>query len=124
MGWGNKNLFKRFRSHDQDGCHAHIWLKYEKILFSVTKKPMSLKVDMQHRILEYYQVCLNDESLLTLTDFMARSNFVPYAFVWEEGKRMDFSETIVVYDIIVGRCCQLNEHLKLMSAKGQGHSLT
>ena len=24
---------------------------------------------------------------------------VPYAFVWEKGKTMDFSETIVVYDL-------------------------
>ena len=36
---------------------------------------------------------------LTLTYFMARSNLVPYAFVWEKGKTMDFSETIVVYDL-------------------------
>ena len=55
---------------------------------------------------------------------MARSNFVPYAFVWEEGKTMDFSETIVVYDIKIGRCSQLNGYMKLMSTKGQGHSLT
>ena len=25
MGWGNGNLFEWSRSHDQDGCHAHIW---------------------------------------------------------------------------------------------------
>ena len=55
---------------------------------------------------------------------MARSNFVPYAFVWEEGKTMDFSETIIVCDIKVGRCSQLNEYMKLISTKGQGHSLT
>ena len=30
---------------------------------------------------------------------MARSNLVPYAFVWEKGKTMAFSETIVVYDL-------------------------
>ena len=36
---------------------------------------------------------------LTLTYFMARSNLVPYAFVWEKGKTMDFSETIVIYDL-------------------------
>ena len=29
---------------------------------------------MQHRVLEYYQVCSNDDSGLTLTYFMARSN--------------------------------------------------
>ena len=45
---------------------------------------------------------------------MARSNLVPYAFVWEELKTMDFfSETIVVYDIEVGICSQLNECMKL-----------
>ena len=29
---------------------------------------------------------------------------VAYAFVCEKGKTMDISETIVVYDIKVGRC--------------------
>ena len=37
---------------------------------------------------------------------------------------MDFSETIVFYYIKVGRCSQLNEYTKLMTTKGQGHSLT
>ena len=49
--------------------------------------------------LEYYQVCPNDDPGLTLTYFTARSNLVPYAFVLEKGKTMDFSETIVVYDL-------------------------
>ena len=31
--------------------------------------------------------------------FYARSNLVLYAFVWEKGKAMDFSETIVVYNL-------------------------
>ena len=48
-------------------------------------------------MLEYYQVCSNDDPGLTY--FTARSNLVPYAFVWEKGKTMDFSETIVVYDL-------------------------
>ena len=38
---------------------------------------------------------------------------VPYAFVWEKGKTMDFSETIVVYDAKVDRCSQLNEYMNL-----------
>ena len=38
---------------------------------------------------------------------------VPYAIVWEKGKTMDFSETIVVYDIKVDRCSQLKEFMKL-----------
>ena len=63
---------------------------------------MTLKICMQHRVLEYYQICSNDDPGLTLTCFIARSNLVPYAFVWEKVKTMDFSETIVVYDIKVG----------------------
>ena len=85
---------------------------------------MTLKLGMQHRVLEYYQICSNDAPGLTMTYFMARSNLVPYAFVWEKVKTMDFSETIVVYDIKVGRCSHLNEYMKLLSTKGQGHSLT
>ena len=50
-------------------------------------------------VLKYYQVCSNDDPGVTLTYFMARSNLVLYAFVWEKGKTMDFSETIVVYDL-------------------------
>ena len=56
---------------------------------------------------EFCQVCSNDYPGLTLTYFMARSNLVPYAFVWEKGETMDFSETIVVYDIKVVRYSQL-----------------
>ena len=61
--------------------------------------PITLKVRMQHRILEYYQICSNDDAELTLTYFTARSNLVHYAFVCEKGKTMNISETIVVYDV-------------------------
>ena len=60
---------------------------YGKNFFSGTKQPLTLKVGMQHRVLKYYQVCSNDDP---------RSNLVPYAFVWEKGNIIDFSETIVV----------------------------
>ena len=65
---------------------------------------MTLKLDMQHQVLEYYQICSNDDTGLTMTYFMASSILVPYAFVLEKGKTMDFSETIAVYDVKVGRC--------------------
>ena len=71
----------------------------EKNFFSGTERPMTLNLGMHHRVLEYYQVCSNDDPGLTLTYFTARSNLVPYAFVWEKGKTMDFSKTIVVYDM-------------------------
>ena len=38
-----------------------------------------------------------------------KSNLIPYAFVWEKGTIMDFSETIVVYDIKVSRFSLVNE---------------
>ena len=60
---------------------------------------MVLKLGMQHRVLKYYQVWSNDDPGLTLTYFTAKSNLVPYAFDWEKGKTMYFSETIVIYDL-------------------------
>ena len=42
---------------------------------------------------------LNDDHMMNLTCFKARSNLVPYAFVWEIGKQWIFSETIVVCDL-------------------------
>ena len=70
-----------------------------KTFFSGTKRPMTLKLGMQHLVLAYYQICSKDDPGLTLNYFMVRSNLVPYAFVWEKGKTMDFSETIAVYDL-------------------------
>ena len=64
---------------------------------------MTLKLGMQHRMLEYYQVCSIDDAGLTFTYFRTRTNLVPYAFIWEYGKTMDFSETIGVYDVKVSR---------------------
>ena len=94
--------------------------KLKKIFFSGTKRP--LKLGMQHWVLEYYQVCSNDypELTLTLVYFTARSNLVLYAFVWEKGKTMDFSETIVVYDVKVGRCSELNQYMTLYEYQRSG----
>ena len=74
---------------------------------------MTPKLGMQHWVTTYYQIYSNDAPGLSLTYFTARSNLVPYPFVWENVKTMDFSETIVVYDIKVGRCSQLNVYMKL-----------
>ena len=60
---------------------------------------MTLTLGMHHRVLEYYQVCSNEDAGLTVTYITARSNLVPYAFIWEKGKTKDFSGTIVVYDL-------------------------
>ena len=95
MGRGNESLFKRSWSHDQDGCHAHICISFFfNIFYSGTKRPMTLKLGMQYRVFEYYQVYSNDDARLTLTYFTTRSNSVPFAFVWEKGKTMDFQKLL------------------------------
>ena len=66
----------------------------KKIFFSRTKWPVTLNLGMQHRVLEYYQVCSNDDPGLTLTHFTARSNLVPYASAWEKGKTMIFQKLL------------------------------
>ena len=45
------------------------------------KSPMTVKLGMQHQVLENYQVCSNDDPWLALTFFTGRSNLLPYAFV-------------------------------------------
>ena len=49
----------------------------------------TLELGMQHLVLKYCQVCSNDDPGLTLTYF-TRSNLVPYAFIWEKCKTMNF----------------------------------
>ena len=49
---------------------------------------------MQHRVLKYYQISSNDDPGLTLTYFTTRSNLYG-----EKGKTLDFSESIIVYDL-------------------------
>ena len=59
---------------------------------------MTLKVDMQHRVLKYYQVCSNDDPGLTLThSWQGQIKSIMLLF-GKKGKRMDFSEIILVYD--------------------------
>ena len=69
---------------------------------------------MQHWVLQYCQVCSNDDPEMTFTYLQySKVRFGPLCFVLEKGKTMDFSETVVVYDIKVGRCSQLNEYMNL-----------
>ena len=38
-----------------------------KISFFGTKRPMTLKLGIQHRLLMYFKICSNDDPWLTLT---------------------------------------------------------
>ena len=88
--------------------------KPKKIILSRTKRLMTLKVGMQHLVLEYYKVYSNDDPGMTLIYFTARSSLVPYAFVLKKvNNGFFFLETLVVYDIKVGGCSQVNFYMKL-----------
>ena len=69
-------------------------INLKKIFFSGAKRLMTLKLGMQHWVLEYYQVCSTDDSGLTMTYFTTRLNLVPYAFIWKKVKTMDFQKLL------------------------------
>ena len=54
---------------------------------------------------------------VALALFDGKVKFGPLCFCMGKSLTMDFSESIVVYDIKIGRCNQLNEYMKLRVAK-------
>ena len=60
---------------------------------------MTLKPGMQHWVLEYYQVCSNDDPWDDLDLFYSKVKIGPLCFFMGKGKTIDFSETIVIYDL-------------------------
>ena len=59
-------------------------IKTLKTFFSRTNRLMTLKFGMQHRVLEYYQICSNDDPGLTLT-FYGKIKFGPLCFCMGKG---------------------------------------
>ena len=53
-----------------------------KIFFSETNGLISMKLGVKHRWLKYYNVYINHDPVMTLTQFMAMSTWVAYAFEW------------------------------------------
>ena len=70
---------------------------------------MTLKVGMQHWVLEYYQIHSNDDPGLILTYFTSRSDLVPFVLVWG----VYFRETIEACEVKVGTYSQINEHMTI-----------
>ena len=54
-----------------------------KIFLSESNRLISMKLGMKHRWLKYYNVYINHDPVMTLTQFMARSSWVKMLF---EGK--------------------------------------
>ena len=54
------------------------------IFFSETNRLTSMKLGVKHPWLQYYNVYINHDPVMTLTKFMARSTCVAHAFEWEK----------------------------------------
>ena len=52
-------------------------------IFPETNRQTSMKLGVKHRWLKYYNVYMNNDPVMTLTQFMARSTWVAHAFEWE-----------------------------------------
>ena len=65
-----------------------------KVFFPGISGPISMKLGMKHRRIKSIIVYSNGDPTLTLTYFTARSNFVTYAFMWENVTMMDSLEII------------------------------
>ena len=76
-------------------------------------KNPSFSVTIQQWVLEYYKTDSNDDPGLTLTYFTECHIWSLMLLYEKKVKLWNFSETIAVYDIKVGRCSQLNKYMKL-----------
>ena len=48
-----------------------------------------------------------------MTYFTARSNLVPFVYVWENAEAVDFQETIEACEVKVGTYIQINEYMMI-----------
>ena len=91
-----------------------IYGKIFRIFFSGTSGPISTKLGMWHLYLQPIIVCTNETHWLTLTYFTPRSNSATQAFLWENVKTGDFSESIAACGLTVCTCRQLIEIMKVV----------
>ena len=61
-----------------------------KIFFSGTGGSISKKLGVKHLLLKYYNVYINHDPVMTLTQFMARSTCVDHAFKCGKTVKMSF----------------------------------
>ena len=102
MGRGNESLFVKSGLHDQDGRHAHIWLKPLKNLLHQSRQAdfhenrYVASMDPAHHNFQIPGGGPDPRSpppldpCMTLTHFTATSILETEAFTWEKVKTMDF----------------------------------
>ena len=64
---------------------------------------------MKHQRFKLIIFCSNDNPVLILTYFTARSNFATSAFIWENVTMMDTLENMAYCDLEFGLLCELND---------------
>ena len=67
-----------------------------------------MKLGMKHQSFKLIIFCSNDNPLLILTYFTAKSNFATSAFIWENVTMMDTLEIIASCDLEFGLSSKLN----------------
>ena len=89
--------------------------KMVKTLKNLLQNQMSYDLETWHvaSVTQALQSYINYDPGLTLTYFMARSNLVTWAFLWEKVKMVDFSETIAASDLKFGGSRHLIEYMKI-----------
>ena len=75
-----------------------------KILYPGTSGSISMKLGMKHQRFKFIIFCSNDNPVLILTYFTARSNFATSAFIWENVTMMDTLEMFASCDLEFGLC--------------------
>ena len=78
-----------------------------KILFPGTSGSIFMKLGMKHQRFKLILFFSNDNPVLILTYFTARSNFATSAFIWENVIMMDTLEIIASCDLEFGLLCKL-----------------
>ena len=91
MGRGNESLFN-WSGHVTKMAAMPI---YGKNLLLWNQKVDDLETWYEALSAQVLLSLLNDDSGLTLTYFTARSNLVPYAFIWEKGKTMELGTQVL-----------------------------
>ena len=73
-----------------------------KIFFPGTTGQILMKLCLKHQRPKPFIICANYDPGLTLTYFLARSNFATWAFTWENVTMMDSLEINASCDLELG----------------------
>ena len=83
-------IYSKYFFHMTKMAAMPIYGKHFLKIFSRTRRPVTLRLGMQHWGCGAYQVCSNDDPKMTLTYLTVRSNLFPNAFEWEIFRKVDF----------------------------------